>query len=209
MKLDRDSVLSNEEKLYMVSQFLDEYPKLEIQDLYKWLYYGEFGYEEGNTFLKAKKQVPKLQQILDEIQDEKLKEYDYPGVWKPMGCAHKFVMVYLTPYAEKDCPLLRIVNLMERSPAFSGSRMQFKLDWGIIKEFVLKEKPEWNKDDFYQFEDRIGFHQLPILHFTDAFHEYHPFKYRVVSQKLFFDYFPEFYDSKLLSPPKKEGPSIG
>lgn len=188
---------------------METYKDIEIQDLYKWLYYGEFGYEEQNAFLKATKGVPKLQQILDEIDVEKGFERPIQRVWEPLGCSHRFVMVYVSPYYLQDCPLLRIVNLMERSPAFRGSRMQFKLDWGIVKEHMLSVSSKWSKEDFYQFEDRIGFHQLPIIDFSEGYLQVHPYKYRVLSQKLFFEYFPEFYDEDLLFPVKRSSPSIG
>jgi hypothetical protein len=209
MKLDKYSVVARTEKIYLVSKFLDQNPNIEIQDLYKWLYYGEFGYEEQNAFLRAKKNIPKLQQLIDEIEDEREENIHSGSVWKPVGCSHKFVMVYVTPYFERECPLVRLVNLMERSSAFAGSRMQFKLDWGIIKEYALSMNENWSKDDFYQFEDRIGFHQLPIISFSEEFMEHHPYKFRIISQKLFFEYFPEFYEESLLSPPKRSDPSIG
>jgi len=209
MILDRHSVLGKAEKVYLITRFMNRYPSLEIQDLYKWLYYGEFGYEEMNTFLTARKNIPRLQEILDDLSTEKELNITPPDVWEPMGCSHKFIMVYLTPYNDHNCPLLRIVNFMERSKAFSGSRMQFKLDWSIVKETALSLRPEWKKEDFYQFEDRIDFHSLPLLGFSETFLESHPYKYRVVSQKLFFEYFPEFYDSNKLFPPTKDSPIIG
>lgn len=209
MKLERESILSRSQKLFLVTKFLETHKNIEIQDLYKWLYYGEFGYEERSAFLKAEKGVPKLQQILDEIDTEKELEDPIQIVWEPLGCSHRFIMVYITPYYSFDCPLLRIVNLMERSPAFRGSRMQFKLDWGTVKEHMLSVSSDWSKEDFYQFEDRIGFHQLPIVDFSEGYLQEHPYKYRVLSQKLFFEYFPEFYDEDLLLPVKRSSPSIG
>lgn len=193
----------------MVSKFLDRHPQLEIQDLYKWLYFGEFGYEDQNSFLKARKAIPKLQQMLDEIDNEKEMESQIDLVWEPMGCSHRFISVHITPYFNRFCPLVRLVNIMERSPAFRGSRMQFKLDWSLVKEYALSMYPQWTKDDFYQFEDRIGFHQLPSLDFSELYLTQHPYKYRIVSQKLFFEYFPEFMDDAMLTPQRKFTPSIG
>jgi hypothetical protein len=209
LKLERDTILTKQEKIYLVSIFLDYYPKVEIQDMYNWLYFGEFGYEEPSSFLKAKKKIPPLQHLLDQIDDERIFNKFSERIWEPMGTSHRFVSVFITPFFLKDCPLMRIVNLMERSNAFRGSRMQFKLDWNIVKDYALSIKPEWNKEDFYQFEDRIGFHQLPILEYSEVYKEQYPFKKRVISQKLFFEYFPEFYDESQLFPGKKSSSIIG
>ncbi|WCL48377.1 hypothetical protein [Leptospira sp. GIMC2001] len=209
MKLERDSVLSKQAKIYLMSRFFDFHKNIEIQDLYKWLYYGEFGYEEQNAFLRARKSVPQLQLLLDQIDTEKSFEQQIDRVWEPMGCSHRFVMVYIAPYFRKECPLVRMVNLMERSPAFRGSRMQFKLDWSILKEYAMQRDKKFTKEEFYQFEDRIGFHQLPSQEFSEEFQETHPYAYRVVSQKLFFEYFPEFYDEDRLFLEKKSGFIIG
>ena len=69
--LERDSILSRQEKIFLTANFLDHYTEIEIIDLYKWLYFGEFGYEAQNTFLKASKKIPPLQMLLDQIEDER------------------------------------------------------------------------------------------------------------------------------------------
>ncbi|MCG9874595.1 MAG: hypothetical protein MH321_07405 [Leptospiraceae bacterium] len=209
MKLERDSILSKQEKVFLTANFLDRHPEIEIQDLYKWLYYGEFGYEEQNTFLKASKKIPPLQFLLDQIEDERAFGNISEIVWEPMGTSHKFVSVFVTQYFLKECPLVRLINLMERSSAFRGSRMQFKLDWTIVKEYALGMMPNWTKDDFYQFEDRIGFHQLPILDYSERYLQNYFHKHRIISQKLFFEYFPEFLDESILYPGKKSSSIIG
>ncbi|NCN08804.1 MAG: hypothetical protein GW938_03050 [Leptospira sp.] len=207
--LERDSILSRQEKIFLTANFLDHYTEIEIIDLYKWLYFGEFGYEAQNTFLKASKKIPPLQMLLDQIEDERAFGNFSEIVWEPMGTSHKFVSVFVTQYYLKECPLVRLINLMERSSAFRGSRMQFKLDWTIAKEYALSMKPNWTKDDFYQFEDRIGFHQLPILDYSEKYLENYSYKNRIISQKLFFEYFPEFYDDTRLYPGKKFSSIIG
>lgn len=206
--MDIKFVLSKNEKIFLISQFMSKYPQVQIQDLYKWLFLGEFGIEEKNTFLKPKKNITQLQEILDDIDTEKELNIEPPCVWIPLGCSHRFVMVYVTPFFKKEFPLMRLVNILERSKAFTGSRMQFKLDWGILKEYALSVRKEWSKQDFYLFEDKIDFHSIPDVDFSETFLEAHPYKYRVVSQKLFFEYYPEFYDESELFP-IKNSPKIG
>ena len=117
-----------------------------------------------------------------------------------MGLAQRFVMVFITPYSQAECPINRIVNLMERAPAFRGTRMHFKLDWAFLKDYIIRTSDKFSKQDFYGFEDRINFHQLPDVPFTKRFRELKPYNYRVIPRKLFFDFFPEFDNKEDILP---------
>ncbi|TGN20049.1 hypothetical protein [Leptospira idonii] len=200
MQIEKEPSLSHKEKLFLITKFVEEHPEAEIQDYYKWLYFGEFGVEEYNTLLAGKKQIPELHVILSEIKQESSLEKAPEQIWEPLGLSARFIKVYVTPYYKKDCPVKRLVNLVERSPAFRGVRMTFKLDWNMMKDVIIELRPDLTRRDFINFEERINFHQLPELSFTDAFNEKNPFYYRVVSQKLFFDYFPEFIDDAVFHP---------
>ncbi|MDF3821071.1 hypothetical protein P3G55_14255 [Leptospira sp. 96542] len=209
MQTERESTLSQKEKLFILTKFVEDHPEAEIQDFYKWLYYGEFGVEESSALISGKKSVPELHVVLEEIKREEAGGVISDLVWEPTGLSARFVKVYVTKYYQMDCPVKRLVNLLERSPAFRGARMTFKLDWNLLKETVLELKPELSRRDFINFEERINFHQLPALPFTDGFKEKNPFYYRVVSQKLFFDYFPEFEDESVFHPFSGNKPLIG
>lgn len=200
MQIEKESPLNQKEKLFILTKFVEDHPEAEIQDFYKWLYYGEFGVEENNAILSGKQDSPELHIILAEIKKEEKNGSWSELIWEPMGLSARFVKVYVTKYYKMDCPVKRLVNLLERSPAFRGARMTFKLDWNLVKETVLELKPELTRRDFINFEERINFHQLPALPFTDLFAEKNPFHYRVVSQKLFFTYFPEFEDHSVFHP---------
>lgn len=49
--------------------------------------------------------------------------------------------------------------------------MSFKLDWNLLKETVLELRPELSRRDFINFEERINFHQLPALPYTEGYAE--------------------------------------
>ncbi|GBF49506.1 hypothetical protein LPTSP4_10200 [Leptospira ryugenii] len=200
MQIERESILSQKEKLFLITKFTEEHPEASIQDYYKWLYFGEFGEEEFNTLLTGKKQIPELHVILSEIKQEATLDHSQARLWEPLGVAARFVKVYVSPYYLRDCPIKRLVNLIERSPAFRGSRMTFKLDWNTVKDLVSELRPDLGRRDFINFEERINFHQLPELSFTDKFVANNPLHYRIVSQKLFFDYFPEYMDNSVFHP---------
>jgi hypothetical protein len=191
LTLDSQAIYTNEQKVFAVKKFMIENPFYELQDLYRWLYYGEFGYQDPASYLKKDRGKPELVKILDEIKSEKqipLAE----RVWEPMGLSQRFVMVFLSRYFEQQCPIMRLVNLMERSPAFRGTRMQFKLDWAFLKDYIIRNSGRFTRQDFYGFEDRINFHQIPDIPFTEKFKNSRVEKYRIVPRKLFFDFFPEF-----------------
>jgi len=192
--------LSPKEKNFLILDYLEKHPEGTLQDLYKWLFLGEFGVPEKNIFFSGSKAVPELHSLLAEIKKDSLLPDPCQVLWEPLGISGRFVKVFLTPYYFRDCPLNRLVNLMERSPAYRGSRMTFKLDWNLLKEKILTLGEFWTKRDFIEFEEEVNFHQLPDLPHSEAFLEKNPYAYRVVSQNLFFDYFPEYIDNSVFHP---------
>lgn len=199
MTVEALTVQNNDQKLFALKLFLKDNSEFELDDLYNWLYYGEFGAAEQKSYLKEDKGIPELQKILDDIKSEEKIDNLTDLVWNPLGLSLRFVMVYLTMFHKRDCPLKRLINLMERSPAYGGTRMHFKLDWTFIKDYLIKNDI-FTKQNFYDFEDKIGFHGLPKIPFTKKFIKHHPEKYRIVPRKLFFDFFPEFNDMKDILP---------
>lgn len=194
--------ITTEQKIFALKKFMEDHSYFELQDLYKWLYYGEFGIDEHVSYLQREKGSPELHRLLDDIKYEKNIENLSDRIWKPMGLSQRYIMIFVTQYSQCQCPLNRLVNLMERGPAFQGSRMQFKLDWSFVKEYIIKHSDRLTKDEFYGFEERISFHTLPAEEFTRPFLMKNPEKYRIVPRKLFFDFFPEFYDAYDILPTK-------
>ncbi len=201
LSLDTQVMQNNEQKIFAIKKFLIANPFYELQDLYRWLYFGEFGFEDQMSYLKKDRGKPELIKILDDIKSEQGKLIA-EKIWEPMGLSQRFVMVFVTRYEEKKCPIMRLVNLIERSPAFRGTRMQFKLDWAFLKDYVIRTSGRFTRQDFYGFEDRINFHQLPNEDFTAKFKSQRPEKYRIVPRKLFFDFFPEFDTMEDILPTK-------
>ncbi|TGL68551.1 hypothetical protein [Leptospira kmetyi] len=204
-----DDNKTREEKIEFLEQYLNYHPVFEIADLYKWLYYGEFGEIEKQEFYSDHTEiVPELQSILDDLKAEEGKPYP-ERVWEPLGFSQRYLLIYLTPYAKRDYPLKRLVNLIQRSSAFQGYRMRFKLDWIILKDLITERMPVYTKQEFNDFEDRIGFQQLPDVDLSATYKSAYPSSFRVVSAKLFYEYFPEFVREprgfSLLMKMKEEG----
>lgn len=192
------SLATTEQKVFALELFLERYPGIDLQDVYKWLYYGEFG---PSQLIRPSK-IPELQHLLNDIQHESRKDILADRVWEPVGLSLKFVKVYISPYYKENCPLNRLINLMNRSIAFRGTRMHFKLDWSFIKEYFIRNQIN-TKQDFYNFEDRNSYQVLPELYHTDTYLSQHPHRYRVVPRKLFFEFFPEFDDEHDKKPTRR------
>ncbi|EPG68249.1 hypothetical protein [Leptospira wolffii] len=187
-----DENRTREEKIASLDRFLAAHPLVEIQDLYKWLYYGEFGEITVQEFYTERKNAPELHSMLEDLRQDAEKDRTRRIVWEAQGFSQRYLMIYLTPYFNLEYPLMRIVNLMQRSSAFQGYRMRFKLDWILLKDEIVSRDMGITKQDFINFEDRIQFHQLPELDFSDTFKQHYPAAKRIVAAKLFFEYFPEF-----------------
>ncbi|MCP5495570.1 MAG: hypothetical protein H7A23_13520 [Leptospiraceae bacterium] len=196
------SLATTEQKVFALELFLEKYHHIDLQDIYKWLYYGEFG---PSQLIKVSK-IPELQHLLNDIQYEASHDILSDTLWEPVGLSLKFIKVFLSPYFKQDCPLKRLISLMNRSIAFRGTRMHFKLDWSFIKEYFIRNKL-YTKQDFYNFEDRNSYQILPDLPYTDEFLINFPYRYRVVPRKLFFEFFPE-YDDKRNVKPQRSGDSL-
>ena len=192
---------SKTEQLYI------KYHYFELQDLYKWLYYGEFGSEDHSGYLRQEKRLPELEYLLADIKSEHNKTTLSERVWIPMGLSERFIMVHVSQYYKAELPLKTLAGLMDRSSAFRGTRVYFKLDWSFIKEYLIHRQRRFDKEDFYIFEDRINFHQLPNVDFTREYKAFNPDRYRIVPRKLFFDFFPE-YDDKFDIKEIKRGDSL-
>ncbi|TGK00896.1 hypothetical protein EHO59_13320 [Leptospira semungkisensis] len=187
-----DENRTREEKISSLNRFIELHPLVEIQDLYKWLYYGEFGEIVIQEFYSEKKTAPVLHSMLEGLRSDSDLNLAPERVWEPLGFSQRYLMVYLTPYYNLEYPLMRVVNLIQRSSAFQGYRMRFKLDWILLKDEIVSRNMGFSKQDFINFEDRIQFHQLPELDFSDSFKVNYPATTRIVATKLFFEYFPEF-----------------
>ncbi|TGK05296.1 hypothetical protein EHO57_01020 [Leptospira langatensis] len=187
-----DDNRTREEKISSLNRFIELHPLVEIQDLYKWLYYGEFGEIVIQEFYSEKKTAPVLHSMLEGLRSDSDLDLSPERVWEPLGFSQRYLMIYLTPYYNLEYPLMRVVNLIQRSSAFQGYRMRFKLDWILLKDEIVSRNMGLSKQDFINFEDRIQFHQLPELDFSDTFKTNYPAASCIVATKLFFEYFPEF-----------------
>lgn len=177
--------LTYEEKSGVAETFLDSYDDILPEDLYRWLWEGEFG--PGRT-------VPPL--TLDQLaQDIRLARIQGNGnlvdVWEPAGLADKYVRVNLLPYVDRGCPLKRLIAMGDRSKELKADPLRMKQDWEFLKTQIIPGML-LTMDQMRAFELSIPFHITPEINYSKKYVENYGLGFRIVPRVLFLTYFPEY-----------------
>ncbi len=180
---ERINIFKLEEKIKSANWFYEHYDSFSTQDVYTWLWLGEFGYAElpANDLSSLKKEIR-----LARSNPSKLNQ-----IWEPLGLSKKFIKINLDVYYEAGYPLKRLIQLTSEVEEIQEfDRLTFKNHWNLMKiQFDYTKKI--SLQDFHNFEIKIPFHMTPFLGFTEEFlKEYSPY-YRIVALDSFFRYFPE------------------
>lgn len=183
---DRIDIFKLNEKVKAANWFYKHYDSFSAQDIYTWLWYGEFGYPELPT--------NDLSTLKKDIRLARLSPPKLNLIWEPIGLSKKFIKINLGIYYEIGYPLKRLLQLVSEVEELQKfDRLTFKNHWNLMKiQFDYSKKI--TLQDFYNFENKIPFHMTPYLGFTEEFlKEFSPY-YRIVSLDSFFQYFPECID---------------
>lgn len=175
---------SNEIKSRISEWFLEQYPKIEACDIYRWIWEGEYGGKMGSTELT-------LDYLTNNIREARIHGRRPAAVWEPMGLAMLLVKINLVTYADQGCPLLRLLMLEERSREIRPNPMRFKHDWSLMKS-QLAPGMAVSVEKLIAFENAIPFHTVPEVKYSETFLKEYGSGYRIVPRNLFFNYFPEY-----------------
>jgi len=177
--------LSYEIRTDMAEEFLKRHPKLKPQDIYRWLWEGEFGMGSmtGNF-------------TLEEMQQDLRRARQLPGmnlfpVWENQGLGMKFLRINIARYADADCPLITLIELSKRSADIHSDTLRFKYDWAFMKTQAVASG-HLTMDDLNDFENSISFHTTPEVEYSEGFLSTFGSAYRIVPRSMFFAKFPEF-----------------
>lgn len=183
---DNIDVFKLDDKVKLANWFYQHYDSFSVQDIYTWLWIGEFGYSElpKSDLYSLKEDIR-----LATINPPKIKE-----IWEPLGLSKKFIKINLSFYYELGYPLKKLIEFVNEVQEIQKvDRLTFKNNWNLMKiQFDFTKKI--TLQDFHSFEEKVPFHMTPFLGFTEEFlKEFSPY-YRIVSFESFFRTYPEFTD---------------
>lgn len=175
-----------DEKSRRAEWFYSHYHSYTADDIYGWLWAGEFGYPPG--------QYPdaSLHRLLEDIRLARYHAGTIRSVWEPLGLENHFIKVNIAHYADAGCPLPRLIQLSERiREETNPNAMRFKSDWNLMKANI-SEGADVSLTQIHEFEERIPFSMTPYIPYTADFLSQFGMHYRIVPADLFFYHFPEY-----------------
>jgi len=182
----RDDFFALDQKTELAEWFYSHYKEYSAEDIYAWLWAGEFGYRPDGY------PDADLHQLLSDIRMARQKPGLINAVWEPLGLENSLVKVNIAHYADAGCPLPRLIQLSERiREEIDPNALRFKSNWNLMKAQIY-EGSALRLSQVHQFEDSIPFNMTPYIPFSNAFAEQFGSYYRIVPAALFFEYFPEF-----------------
>lgn len=173
-------------KRELAEWFYSHYHSYTPEDIYGWLWAGEFGYPPG--------QYPDadLHTLLEDIRQARQHPGTIEQVWEPLGLENQLIKINIAHYADADCPLPRLIQLSERiRQEIHPNAMRFKSNWNLMKA-QISDGSDVTLTQIHEFEERIPFNMTPYIVYSADFLSQFGFHYRIVPAELFFDYFPEF-----------------
>jgi len=172
-------------RILVAEAFFDRYKKTKAQDIYRWIWEGEFGYGvQGKD--------NSLDTLIDDIRISRIRNRDqsFP-IYEDLGLTGKLLKVNIVPYSDTACPLLRLIMLSEQTLRIKPDTLRFKKNWHFIKTQIVPGMGV-TLDEIHDFENSIPFHMTPELPYSDEFLQEFGVGYRIVPVDLFFRFFPEY-----------------
>lgn len=160
------------------------HPKMNIQDVYKFLFQSEFGPSHILTNPVAAKEYLLLEaQTKSENKNLPLLEFCSPD--------KSLLRINLQPFKEKNLSLDTLfICLQETAGVIKGNETHFKETWKQVGELVAEFSIPFTNDSYQDFTKLMQEKNYPAVHHSqDYTTEYHP-SYRVVSKAVFEKHFP-------------------
>lgn len=183
--LEKYQIFQLDEKIRFVSWFYDNYSNYTVQDLYSWLWLGEFGYPElpENDLATLREDIRKARVFPSKVRK----------LWEPLGVSQKFLKINIDLYFDAGYPLKRLLDLVSRAKEETFEKLTFKNNWNLMKIQLDFTKPV-TIGQMNEFQEKIPFHMTPYMPFTEDFQKEFGRYYRIVRQDDFFSFYPERID---------------
>ena len=182
----------------ILDDFFSRYDNISPQDIYAWLWEGEFGLTEEarrtTTLVQLSKETQKAYAAEEKLLKAAQKNpstNQSNNIYEYLGIAEKFIKINLALYSTHNCPLKRLIELQNLCRYHQANRFRFKQDWKFIKKISI-EKKGISASIFDSFERNTGLYLSPKIKYTAAFLKKANPYYYIVPQKSFFRFFPEY-----------------
>ncbi len=161
----------------------ETHPKMNIQDLYKFLYQAEFGPNHILDNPVAAKEYLALEAASKSNNNIPLKE--------SCSADGSLLRINLQTFKEKNLSLDTLFLCLEESARrIHGNETHFKETWKHVGELIDELSIPIPLESYKEFTKMIrGKNYLPVHHSREYTIEYHP-SYRVVVKSVFEKYFP-------------------
>ncbi len=176
---------SHEYRVALAEDFLDHYREIMPQDIYRWLWEGEFGpgLQAPTNSLDQLTYDLRLARMMEGAREQRL--------WESMGLGMHILKINLVPYVDHGCPLMRLLELSRKTLEMKANTLRFKKDWHFMKTQIVPGM-EITVDQMNGFENTIAFHMTPEVSWSDHYMKKYGVGYRLVPRNQFFQFFPEF-----------------
>lgn len=175
-----------DQKNQLAEWFYSHYHSYTPDDIYGWLWAGEFGYPPNQY------PGPSLQTLLNDIRMSRHHPCSLSTIWEPLGLELALIKINIKVYADTGCPIPILIEMSERiREEINPNAMRFKSNWNLMKAQIF-DTAAISLADVHSFEDRIPFNMTPYLPFSENYQIQFGRYYRIVPANFFFERFPEF-----------------
>lgn len=176
---------SHEYRVAVAEEFLDRYTRIRPQDVYRWLWEGEFGPGINSPDLT-------LDRLTEDLRNSRMRpRSSVEDIWEPMGLSMRILKINLVPYADAGCPMLRLLEMAEHAREVRPNTMRFKKDWYFVKTQITPDL-SITIEQMTAFENTIAFHMTPEVTYSPDYLEAYGLGYRLAPRQFFFKFFPEY-----------------
>jgi hypothetical protein len=163
--------------IVLVKNHLERYPEMQIQDVYKMLYQGEFGVGHliDNPDIAKNYLNSELEQITSD-STEPLWEYISPDT--------DMVRINLRPFKAQQLNSDKLIQAMWKTARMVvGDTTQLYKNWKIIIEGIERGLLPLSANDAISFWQQMQIHGFPAVHHSEVYQQaYHP-AYRVIKSE--------------------------
>ena len=160
--------------IVLVKNHLERYPQLQIQDVYKMLYQGEFGV--GHLIDNPQAAKNYLNSELEQVAGDSTEP-----LWEYISPDSSMVRINLRPFKFRQMDSRKLIQAMLKTTrTVIGDTTRFINDWDIIQQGINKKLLPFSASKTKKFWLEMKAQGFPAVHHSQDYQQaYHP-AYRVI-----------------------------